>query len=86
VVGHARGERVVLGLLALPLLGGVGAGALLGAALARGSGADLDGVAADAAAARLLGEPLELVRRLVDRLQVALVLVLAARRRARQLT
>ena len=60
------------------LLLGVGAGALLGAPLSRGRGADLDRVAADLAAARILGEPLELVGGLVDGLQVTLVLELLA--------
>ena len=85
VVGDARGERVVLlavgGVLAGALLGLVGALALLGARLARRGGGDLDGVAADLAAARVLGQALELVGRLVDRLEVALVLVLAPGRR-----
>jgi hypothetical protein len=54
-----------------------GPAALLGPALAGRGGADLDRVARDLAAARLLGELLELVRRLVDRLQMALVLELA---------
>ena len=86
VVGHARAERVVLAARsascgALALLLGVGARALLGAALARGGRGDLDGVAGDLAAARLLGELLELVGGLVDRLQVALVLELLAGRR-----
>jgi hypothetical protein len=85
VVGDARGERVVLRavgrLLAGALLLLVRAAALLRAALARRSGADLDGVARDLTAARLLGELLELVGGLVDGLQVALVLELPARRR-----
>ena len=86
VVGHARAERVVLlrgrrSLLALALLLLVGARALLGAALAGGGGADLDGVARDPPAAGLLGERLELVGGLVDRLQMALVLELLAGRR-----
>ena len=59
------------------LLGLVGAAALLGARLARGRGADLDRVARHAPAARALGQAIELVGRLVDRLEVALVLVLA---------
>ena len=65
--------------LALGLL--VGAPALLGARRARRRGVDLDGVARDLAAARSLGQALELVGRLVDRLEVALVLELLARRR-----
>ena len=59
----------------------VGAAARLLAGPARGGGGDLDRVAADAAAAGGLRQLLELVGGLVDRLQVALVLVLAARRR-----
>ena len=85
VVGHARAERVVARLVggrgALALLLGVRPRALLRAPLARGRGADLDRVARDLAAARPLGELLELVGGLVDRLQVALVLELPARRR-----
>ena len=83
VVGHARAEGVVLG-----AIGGVGAGALLGlvgraagllAGTAGGGGARPDGVARDASAARALRQALELVGGLVDRLEVALVLELAAR-------
>ena len=85
VVGHARAERVVLGLIggrgAGALLGLVGAAALLGARLARGGGADLDRVARHAPAARALGQRDELVGGVVDRLQVALVLELAPGRR-----
>ena len=85
VVGHARAERVVLGALlgcrVRALLGLVGPPAGLGARLARRRRRDLDRVAADASAARRLGQLLELIGRLVDRLQVALVLVLAAGRR-----
>ena len=58
----------------------VGARALLRAPLARGLAGHLDGVARDLAAARLLGEPGELVGRLVDGLQVPLVLELLAGR------
>ena len=85
VIGHARAERVVDGAVA-----GCGAGALLGLVgapsllLARGAcgrRADLDGVARDPPAARGLGDPLELVGGLVDRLQVALVRDLLAGRR-----
>src|SRR3954464_13104227 len=46
----------------------------------RGGRADLDRVARDLAAARALGQALELVGRLVDRLQMALVLELLAGR------
>ena len=85
VVGHARGERVVLGLVgvlrALALLLRVRAGALLGAALAGRGRRDLDRVLGDAPAARVLGDRGELVGGLVDRLQVPLVLVLLAGRR-----
>ena len=85
VVGHARAERVVLGpvggVLAGALLGLVGAPALLGARLARGRGGDLDRVARHAPAARALGQRDELVGRVVDRLQMALVLELAPGRR-----
>ena len=85
VIGDARAERVVLGAVlgrgARALLGLVGAPARLLARLAGGRGGDLDGVAADPAAARGLGQLLELVGGLVDRLQVALVLVLASGRR-----
>ena len=63
------------------LLVRVGARALLGARLARGRRRDLDRVRGDAAAARALGESLELVGRFVDRLEVALMLMLAALRR-----
>src|SRR6185295_11398011 len=68
VVGHTRGERVVLlavgGVFAGALLGLVRAGALLGARLARRLRRDLDGVARHLAAARVLGQALELVGRL----------------------
>ena len=67
------------GLLALLLLVCAAAGLLAG--LAGGGSRDLDRVARDASAAGGLRELLELVGRLVDRLQVALVLVLASRRR-----
>jgi hypothetical protein len=84
VVGHARAEGIVLLLLrvlgSLALLLRVGAGAFLGAPLAGGRGGDLDRVPGDLAAARVLGDRGELVRGLVDRLQVALVLVLLAGR------
>ncbi len=84
MVGDARAERVVLLLLGrlgpLALLLGVVARALLGAALARGGGGDLHRVLGDALTARFLGELLELVGGLVDRLQVALMLELAAGR------
>src|SRR5262249_49288123 len=83
VVGHARPEGVVLlargVLLAAALLPRVGARALLGAALAGGRRRNLYGILRNAAATRLLGQLLELVGRLVDRLQMALVLVLLAR-------
>ena len=86
VVGHARAERVVLlrGRPPRPRARCsrlVGAPALLGARRACRRGADLDRVARDLAAARALGEALELVGRLVDRLEVALVLELLAGRR-----
>ncbi len=85
VVGHARAERVVLRAVgvgvALALLLLVRALTLLGAALARRGRADLHGVARDLAAARVLGQLLELVGGLVDRLQVALVLELPPGRR-----
>ena len=84
VVGHAAAERVVLGAIlgrrAGALLGLVRAPARLLALAAGGRGADLDRVARDAAAARALGQALELVGGLVDRLQMALVLELAALR------
>ena len=84
VVGDARAERVVLGpiggrgLTALLLL--VGAAASLLAGSARGGGRRPHGVAADAASAGLLGELLELVGGLIDRLEMALMLVLSAGR------
>jgi hypothetical protein len=85
VVGYARPERVValaVGLGGAPaLLLLVRAAALLGAPPAGGGGRHLHGVAAHLAAARLLREALEHVGGLVDGLQVALVLVLAAGRR-----
>ena len=62
------------------LLGLVGALALLLAHLAHRVGRGAGGVARDLAAARALGEALELVGHVVDRLQVALVLVLLAGR------
>ena len=68
-------------MLAGALLGLVGALALLGARLAGRRGGDLDRVAGHLSAARLLRELLELVGRLVDRLQMALVLELLAGRR-----
>ena len=84
VVRHTGAERVVLGAIgiagALPLFFFVGALPLLGPALAGRCGADLHRVARDLAAARLLGELLERIGRLVDRLQVALVLELPPRR------
>ena len=58
----------------------VGARAGLGARLARRGGADLDRRRRDPAAARALGQRLELVGRLVDRLEVALVRELLAGR------
>ena len=85
VVGNARAERIVLcavlrgGPRALLLL--VGAATSLLAGLAGGGGRDLDRVARDASATGGLGELLKLVCRLVDRLKVALVLVLASGRR-----
>ncbi len=82
MVGDARAERVVLGALGLSrpraLLGLVCAPAGFGSRPARRRRGDLDGVAADATPARGLREPLELVGGLVDRLQVALVLVAPA--------
>ncbi|MCW3023482.1 MAG: UDP-N-acetylmuramate dehydrogenase [Conexibacter sp.] len=82
VVGDARAERVVLlrllGVRPARLLLLVVAAPGLGARGAGGGGADLDGVARDAAAARALGEALELVGGLVDGLEVALVLELLA--------
>ena len=84
VVRDLRGEGIVRlavgGMRALALLGLVGAAALLGARLACRRGAHLDGVARDLPAARSLGQALELVGRLVDRLEMALVLELLARR------
>ena len=81
MVGDAAAEGVVLGaigrLLALALLGLVRAPARLLALAARGRGAGAHGAARHAPAARALGQALELVGRLVDRLEVALVLVLA---------
>src|SRR5215218_2917741 len=85
VVRNPRGERVVLAAVlvgrvaALLLL--VRAAALLRTPLARGLARDLDRVAGDLPAARLLGEARQLVRRLVDRLQVPFMLELLARRR-----
>src|SRR4051794_32397416 len=84
MVRDLRGERVVLGAVRVGgparLLLGVGARALLRSPLAGGRRADLDGVARDLAAARLLRELLELVGGHVDRLEVALVLELLAGR------
>ena len=84
VVGHARAERVVAcavrrrprGRAARPRRR-VGPPRR---APACGGGADLDRVARDPAAARALGDALELVGGLVDRLQVALVRDLLAGR------
>ncbi len=85
VVGHAAAERVVFGAVLRvrtgALLGFVRAPARLFALAAGGGGAHFDGVARHVAAARALGEALELVGRLVDRLQVALVLELTSLRR-----
>ena len=84
VVGHARAERVVLGAVlgggprALLLL--VGAAARLLAGLPRGGRGHLDRVAGNPPASDRLGQLLELVGGLVDRLKVSLVLVLAPRR------
>jgi ATP-binding cassette ChvD family protein len=81
MVGHSAREGVVLGALmrlrAGALLCFVRSPAGLLALLARGGGARADGVGRHAAAARPFGQPLQLVGRLVDRLQVALVLELA---------
>ena len=63
------------------LLGLVRAATLLLTDPAGGRRGDFDGVSGDAPAARGLRQPLELVGRLVDRLQMALVLVLPSRRR-----
>ena len=81
--GRARGWRTgrasarSCGVRARALLGLVGAPAGLLALAARRGGARAHRVARDLAAARALGEALELVGGLVDRLQVALVLELA---------
>jgi hypothetical protein len=72
--------RLVGGGGPLALLFGVSASAFLRASLARRCGAHLDRAGGDLAAARLLRELLQLVGRLVHRLQVALVLELPARR------
>ncbi len=81
VIGHAAGERIVFrfvfGLRASALLGFVVAPSGLLALASRRAGAGADGVSRDLAAAHALGEALELVGRLVDRLQMALVLELA---------
>src|SRR4029078_1517013 len=71
-IGIGRAAALVLG---------VRSRALLGAALAGRRGADLHRVLADAGGARPPGELFELVGRLVDRLQMALVLDLLPRRR-----
>jgi len=82
VIGHATGERIVLGAIL-----GVRAGALLGlvrppagllALTACRRGTRSHGVARDAPTTRALGEALELVGGLVDRLQMTLVLELPA--------
>ena len=85
MIGHSRPEWVVFGFVfglgTCTLLGFIGAATgLLALAPGRG-GADLDRVARDAPAAEALGQPLELIRGLVDRLQMALMLVLAPGRR-----
>ncbi len=84
MVWHSRAERVVLGPLLRgglgPLLLLVGAPPLIGTGLAGGGGGHLDRASRDAAAAHVLGELLELVGRLVDRLQMTLMLVLTTRR------
>jgi hypothetical protein len=59
----------------------IGTSSRLGTRFARGCRRDLDGIAADATAARSLRKPLELVRCLVYGLQMALVLVPPGRRR-----
>ncbi|MFM9126793.1 MAG: hypothetical protein ACKOTA_04385 [Solirubrobacterales bacterium] len=84
MVGNLGGERVVgprpaLG-LAATLLGLPRLAALLGPGLPGGPGADLDRIGGDLPTARVLGQFLELVGGLVDRLEVALVLDLAAGR------
>ncbi len=82
VVGNAAAEWIVFGAIlgrrAGALLGLVRAPARLLALAARGCGTDLDGVRRDLPPARALRQALELVGGLVDRLQVALVLVLAS--------
>jgi hypothetical protein len=60
--------------LAGPLLFLVGPPSGLGARGAGGGGRDLDGGPRDHPPARALGQPLELVGRLVDRLEVSLML------------
>ena len=84
MVWHAAAERVVTfavdRLLARALLGFVGAPAGLFARLARGRCADLHRAARDLAPARGFGQAHQVVGRLVDRLQMALVLELLARR------
>ena len=82
MIGHARAERVVLlalrGRRARALLGFISALAGLLADLAHRVRRGARCVTGDLAAARTLGEALELVGHVVDRLQVALVLVLLA--------
>src|SRR6185437_14826075 len=82
VVGHAAGERIVLGFVrslgAGALLGFVGAATRLLALAPGGGRGGAHGALGDPAPARALGQALELVGRLVDRLQVTLVLELAS--------
>src|SRR5947209_14234826 len=85
MVGHPGSERVVLGAvsggLARPLLGLVGPPPGLLARLARGGCRGSDGAGADAAATGGLGQLLELVGGLVDRLKMPLMLVTTPGRR-----
>jgi acetyl esterase len=84
LIWNTRAEWIVpgaiLGCGPGSLLGFVGPPPGLGPRPARRRGGHLDSIARDSAPARGLGERLELVRRFVDRLEMALVLVLASGR------
>ena len=84
LIGNARAERIVLGAILVrgagSLLGFIGPPAGLGSGLARRGGGDLHSITRDPAPPRGLSQHLELVGRFVDRLEMALMLVLASRR------
>ncbi len=85
MVGNPRAERIVSSAIlrggSLALLGLVGSPACLLAGTARSRGRSPYGVAGDPAPARGFGELGQLVCRLVDRLEMALMLVLTSVRR-----